>query len=183
MGMLQRNARFRTSAIAMHCRAQELRCSTNFMSMSPANNVNLTARSSAEVQPFPPQPVVIASFHTAATFSRNDFCLIFIKLGKSFAISLTPYVVSLVLVIIMISNAVWSPCTIHNCKFQIPNPKFQIPSTKSQGMSKLQSPKQVTRLMFGAWFIDPALAGLGLGFWYLEPYRECFSMRVHRSRD
>src|SRR6266481_7482330 len=176
MGMLQRNARFTTSAIAMHCRAQELRCSTNFMSMSPANNVNLTARSSAKVQPFRPQPVMIASFQTAATFSRNDFCLIFIKLGKSFAISFTPYVVSLVLVIIMISNAVWSPCTIHNCK-------FQIPSTKSQGMSKLQSPKQVTRLMFGAWFIDPALAGLGLGFWYLEPYRECFSMRVHHSRD
>src|SRR6266404_5453183 len=176
MGMLQRKDFLRISAMAMHCRAQELRCSTNVMSMSPASRVNLTARSSAKVQPFPPQPVVIASFHTAATFSRNDFRLIFIKLGKSLAISLTPYVVSLVLVIIMISNAVWSPCTIHNCK-------FQIPSTKSQGMSKLQSPKQVTSLMFGAWFIDPALAGLGLGFWYLEPYRECFSMRVHRSRD
>jgi hypothetical protein len=73
----------------------------------------------------------------------------------------------------MISNAVWSPCAIHNCK-------FQIPSTKPQGMSKLQSPKQVTRLVFGAWFIE---ASLELGFWYLEPYRECFSMRVRRSRD
>src|SRR6267143_1433795 len=73
IGMLQRNARFTTSAIAMHWSAQELICSTNFMSMSPANNVNLTARSSAKVQPFPPQPVVIASFQTAATFSRNNF--------------------------------------------------------------------------------------------------------------
>src|SRR5436190_24302336 len=156
MGMPQRNARFTTSAIAMHCRAQELRCSTNFMSMSPANNVNLTARSSAKVQPFPPQPVVIASFHTAATFSRNDFCLIFIKLGKSFAISLTPYFVSLVVVIMIVSHAVWSPCGIHDCK-------FQIPSTK--GISKLQSPKQVTRLMFGVWFID---VSLGLRVWYME---------------
>src|SRR5438067_10948791 len=98
MGMLQRNARFRTSAVAMHWSAQELRCSTNFMSMSPANNVNLTARSSAQVQPFPPQPVVIASFQTAATFSRNDFCLIFIKLGTSFAISCTPQVLDVVVV-------------------------------------------------------------------------------------
>src|SRR6266446_4094688 len=169
--MLQRNARFRTSAIAMHCRAQELRCSTNFMSMSPANNVNLTARSSAKVQPFPPQPVVIASFHTAATFSRNDFCLIFIKLGKSFAISLTPYVVSLVIVIMMISNAVWSLCAIHNCKFQIPNPKSQSPNAKESPSFNI--PKQVARLMFGAWFIE---AFLELGFWYLELHRECFSM-------
>src|SRR5438045_9385173 len=105
MGMLHRKDFLRISAMAMHCRAQELRGSTNFMSMSPARSVNLTARSSAKVQPFPPQPVVIASFHTAATFSRSDFCLIFIKLGKSFAISFTPYVVSLVLVIMMISSA------------------------------------------------------------------------------
>src|SRR6266478_3681710 len=103
MGMLERNARFRTSAIAMHWSAHELRCSTNFMSMSPANNVNLTARSSARVQPFPLQPVVIASLQTAATFSRNDFCLIFIKLGKSFAISLTPYFVGSVVVGIMMT--------------------------------------------------------------------------------
>src|SRR5438093_13041037 len=89
--MPQRNDFFRTSAMAMHCRAQELRCSTNFMSMSPARSVNLTERSSAKVQPFPPQPVVIASLQTAATFSRNDLCLIFIKLGKSFATSFTPY--------------------------------------------------------------------------------------------
>src|SRR5436305_14256433 len=92
MGMLPRNDFFSTSAIAMHCRAQELRCSTNFMSISPARSVNLTARSSAKVQPFPPQPVVTASFHTAATFSRNDFCLLFIKLRKSFAIRLPPQV-------------------------------------------------------------------------------------------
>src|SRR5438876_8876753 len=144
MGMLQRNARFRTSAIAMHCRAQELRCSTNFMSMSPANSVNLTARSSATVQPFPPQPVVIASFQTAATFSRNDFCLIFIKLGKSFAISFTPYVA--VFVVIKLTS----------------DQKSQIPSTKPQGISKLQHPKQVTRLMFGAWFIEVSLE---LAFW------------------
>src|SRR5438132_1845694 len=98
--MLERNDFFKTSAIAMHCRAQELRCSTNFMSMSPANNVNLTARSSARVQPFPPQPVVIASLQTAATFSRNDFCLIFIKLGKSVAISLTPYFGGSVLIVV-----------------------------------------------------------------------------------
>ena len=44
----------------------------------------------AKVQPFPPQPVVIASFHTAATFSRSDLSLIFIKLGKSCAICVTP---------------------------------------------------------------------------------------------
>src|SRR6266446_8274080 len=68
-------------------------------------------------------------------------------------------------------------------RFTIASSKSQIPSTKSQGISKLQSPKQVARLMFGSWFIDPALAGLGLGFWYLEPYRECFSMRGRRSRD
>src|SRR4029434_11139818 len=97
--MLQRNDFFSTSAMAMHCWAQELRCSTNLMSMSPARSVNLTARNSAKVQPFPPQPVVIASFHSAATFSRNDFCLIFIKLGKSFAISLTPYLGVVVMVI------------------------------------------------------------------------------------
>ena len=160
--MLQRNARFRTSAVAMHWSAQELRCSTNFMSMSPANNVNLTARSSAKVQPFPPQPVVIASFHTAATFSRNDFCLIFIKLGKSFAISLTPYVAVFVAIKL------------------ISDQKSQIPSTKPQGISKLQHPKQLTRLKFGAWFIDVSLE---LGFWYLELHRECFSMLVHRIRD
>src|SRR5436189_120375 len=121
--MLQRNARFRTSAIAMHWSAQELRCSTNFMSMSPANNVNLTARSSAKVQPFPPQPVVIASLHTAATFSRNDFCLIFIKLGKSFAISLTPYVAVFV-VIKLISDQ------------KIPNPKHQTPGNLQASTSK-----------------------------------------------
>jgi hypothetical protein len=46
--------------------------------------------------------VVISSFQTAATFSRNDFCLIFIKLGKSFAISFTPYVVSFVVVMVIV---------------------------------------------------------------------------------
>src|SRR6184192_254006 len=89
--MPQRNELSRTSVIAIHSRAQELRCSTNVMSMSPASNVNLTARNSSKVQPFPPQPPVMASFHTAATFSRSDASLIFIKLGKSSAISLTPY--------------------------------------------------------------------------------------------
>src|SRR6266404_9867204 len=103
MGMLQRNDFFKTSAMAMHCRAQEFKCSTNFMSISPASSVNFTARSSARVQPFPLQPVVIASLQTAATFSRNDFCLIFIKLGKSFAISLTPYFVGSVVVGIMMT--------------------------------------------------------------------------------
>src|ERR1700693_4445071 len=99
--MLQRNDFFNTSAIAMHCRAQEFRCSTNFMSMSPASSVILTARGSEKVQPFPPQPVVIASLQTAATFSRNDFCLILIKLGKSFAISLKPYVLCWVVGIVL----------------------------------------------------------------------------------
>jgi hypothetical protein len=36
-----------------------------------------------------PQLVVMASFHTAATFSRSDWSLISIKGGKSSAISLT----------------------------------------------------------------------------------------------
>ena len=49
----------------------------------------LDRANSAKVQPLPPQPVVIASLQTAATFSRSDLCLIFSKLGKSFAISLT----------------------------------------------------------------------------------------------
>src|SRR5207248_6610243 len=147
--------------------------STHLMSMSPARRVNLTARSSAKVQPFPPQPVVIASFQTAATFSRSDFCLIFIKLGKSFAISLTPWVVSLFVVIMMISHAVWWPCAIQNCK-------SQIPSTKPQGISKLQHPKQLTRLKFGAWFIEVSLE---LGFWDLELHsQKCFWVPVHRSR-
>ena len=70
--------------MAMHCRAQELRCSTKVMSMSPASSVNLTARSSSKVQPFPPHPVVMASFQTAATFSRSDLSLIFLKLRKEF---------------------------------------------------------------------------------------------------
>jgi hypothetical protein len=61
----------------------------------------------------------------------------------------------------MISNAVCSFWAIHNWK-------FQIPSTNIQRSSKLQRPKQVTRLMFGALFIDPAVAGLELGFWNLE---------------
>src|SRR5438477_10931 len=115
MGMLQRNGRFRISAIAIHWSAQELRCSTNFMSMSPASKVNLTARSSAKVQPFPPQPVVIASFHTAATFSRNDFCLIVSKLGKSFAISLTPWIVFL-FVVIGIVDLRWNVISEHVVK-------------------------------------------------------------------
>ena len=59
------------------------------MSMSPARRVNLTARSSAKVQPLPPQPVVMASLQTAATFSRSDLFLIFRMLGKSFAIFVT----------------------------------------------------------------------------------------------
>src|SRR6266567_4169177 len=126
--MLQRNDFLITSAIAMHCRAQELRCSTNFMSMSPAKSVNLTARSSAKVQPFPPQPEVIASFHTAATFSRNDLCLIFIKLGKSFAISLTPYIVGSVFILVTFT-------------ISIPNPKHQTPG-------KLQTPTQKNKSHF-----------------------------------
>src|SRR6266550_7473381 len=98
--MLQRKDFLSTSAMAMHCRAHELRCSTKVMLMSPARSVNLTARNSAKVQPFPPQPVVKASLQTAATFSRSDFCLIFIKLGKSFAISLTPYFGGSVLIVV-----------------------------------------------------------------------------------
>jgi hypothetical protein len=35
----------------------------------------LTARNSSKVQPFPPQPVVIASFHTDATFFAQRFVL------------------------------------------------------------------------------------------------------------
>jgi hypothetical protein len=54
----------------------------------------------------------------------------------------------------IVSHTVWSPCGIHDCK-------FQIPSTKPQAISKLQSPKQVTRLMVGVWFIDVSLE---LGF-------------------
>src|SRR5204863_89543 len=68
MGMPQRKDFSNTSAMAMHCRAQELRCSTKAMSISPASSVNFTARSSSNVHPFAPQPVVIASFHTSATF-------------------------------------------------------------------------------------------------------------------
>jgi hypothetical protein len=60
------------------------------MSISPASSVNFTARNSSKVQPFLPQPVVIASFHTAATLSRNDSSLISIKLGNKPAISFTP---------------------------------------------------------------------------------------------
>src|SRR4029077_11696520 len=91
MGMLQRKDFLRILAMAMHCRAQELRCSTNVMLMSPASRVNLTARSSAKVQPLPPQPVVMASLQTAATFSRSALCLIFLMLGKICAILVTPY--------------------------------------------------------------------------------------------
>src|SRR2546421_12134728 len=108
----------------MHCNAQKLRGSTNFMSMSPASSVNLPARISSKVQPFPPQPVVIASFHTAATFSRSDASLIFIKLGKSSAISATPYTDFRVVVIILYADQ-----------------KPQIPSTKFQRSSKLQCPR------------------------------------------
>src|SRR6202045_3396831 len=146
--MLQRNARFRTSAIAMHCNAHELRCSTNFMSMSPANNVNLTARSSAKVQPFPPKPVVIASLQTAATFSRNDFCLIFIKLGKSFAISFTPYFVGSV-VMVVISNQIEPFVSIMRCrapsKARMWFRKFQVPSSKIQRNTKIQHSTRYAR--------------------------------------
>src|SRR4029453_6851679 len=93
MGMLQRKDFLSTSAMAVHCRAQELRCSTKVILMSPASRVNLTARSSAKVQPLPPHPVVMASLHTAATFSRSDLFLIFLMLGKSSAILVTPYTV------------------------------------------------------------------------------------------
>src|SRR5260370_10071301 len=113
------------------------------MALQRANKGTLPAGSWEKAPPSPPPPGVIASFHTAATFSRNDFCLIFIKLGKSFAISLTPYVVSLVLVIMMILNAFCSRYLIHNWK-------FQIPSTNSQGISNLHSPQQLARLMVGA---------------------------------
>src|SRR5207249_4148611 len=97
------------------------------------------------VQPFPPQPVVIASFQTAATFSRSDFCLIFIKLGKSFAISLTPWVVSLFVVIMMISHAVWWPCAIQNCKSQIP--KHQTPRNLQASTSKTTESFEVWSLV------------------------------------
>src|SRR6516225_1288717 len=100
--MLHRNDLLSTSAMAIHCRAQEFKCSTNVISISPASSVNFTARNSAKVQPFLPQPVVIASLHTAATFSRNDFCLIFVKLGNSFSISLTPWVFCWVVVVMIV---------------------------------------------------------------------------------
>src|SRR4029078_4108545 len=93
MGMLQRKDFLRVSAMAMHCRAQEFRCSTNVMLMSPASRVNLTESSAAKVQPLPPQPVVMASLQTAATFSRSALFLIFLMLGKSCAILVTPYTV------------------------------------------------------------------------------------------
>src|SRR5438874_12182882 len=96
--MPQRNELSNTSAIAMHCRAQELRCSTNVMSMSPARRVNLTARNSSKDQPFPPQPVAMASFHTAATNSRSDSTLIFIKLENSSAISFRSYFIDYALI-------------------------------------------------------------------------------------
>src|SRR4029453_3741113 len=88
--MLKRKDFLRTSAIARHWRAQEFRCSTNVMLMSPARRVNFTARSSAKVQPLPPQPVVMASLQTAATFSRSALFLIFLILGKSCAILVMP---------------------------------------------------------------------------------------------
>ena len=58
--------------------------------MSPARRVNFIARSSEKVQPLPPQPVVMASLQTAATFSRSDLFLIFLMLGKSYATLVTP---------------------------------------------------------------------------------------------
>src|ERR1044071_9720512 len=91
--MLQRKDFLSTSAMAMHCRAQEFKCSTKVMLMSPASRVNFTARSSEKVQPLPPQPVVMASLQTAATFSRSDLFLIFLMLGKSCEILLTPWTV------------------------------------------------------------------------------------------
>src|SRR2546430_13820186 len=91
--MLQRKDFFSTSAMAMHCREQELRCSTKVMLMSSASRVNFTARNSSNVQPLPPQPVVMASLQTAATFSRSDLFLIFLMLGKSCAILVTPLTV------------------------------------------------------------------------------------------
>src|SRR4029453_11712549 len=93
MGMLQRKDFLSTSAMAVHCRAQELRCSTKVILMSPASRGNLTARSSAKVQPLPPHPMVMASLQTAADFSRSDLFLIFLMLGKSCAILVTPYTV------------------------------------------------------------------------------------------
>src|SRR3954454_12474654 len=86
--MPQRNDFSKTSAIAMHCRAHEFRCSTKVMSISPARSVNFTARSSSKVQPFPPHPVVIASFQTAATFSRSDLSLIFFSQTSPFFFAL-----------------------------------------------------------------------------------------------
>src|SRR5881398_3989338 len=93
MGMVQRKDFLSTSAMAVHCRAQELRCSTKVILMSPASSVNLIARSSSKVQPLPPHPVVMASLQTAATFSRSDLFLIFLMLGKSCAILVTPQTV------------------------------------------------------------------------------------------
>src|ERR1043166_8819824 len=92
--MLQRKEFFRTSAIARHCPGHEIRCSTKVMLMSPAKRVNFTARSSDKVQPLPPQPVVMASLQTAATFSRSDLFLILLMLGKSCPILVTPYTVA-----------------------------------------------------------------------------------------
>ena len=70
--------------MAVHCRAHEFRCSTKVILMSPASRVNFTARSSSKVQPLPPHPVVMASFQTAATFSRSDLSLDLPNAGKEF---------------------------------------------------------------------------------------------------
>src|SRR5438309_12133953 len=83
MGMLQRKDFLRISAMAMHCRAQEFRCWTNVMLMSPARRVNLTARSSAKVQPLPPQPLLMAFFRSVVTFLRSVLFFFFIVLGWS----------------------------------------------------------------------------------------------------
>src|SRR6187401_2641454 len=61
------------------------------ISMSPARSVNFTARSSSNVHPLPPQPVVMASFHTAATLSRSKESETCIRSGKSWAISFVVY--------------------------------------------------------------------------------------------
>src|SRR5438874_1793304 len=81
----------------MHCLTQELRCSTNRRSILPANSVNGIARISSKVQPFPPQPLVSASSHEAATFSRNETSLIDMMSGNSSATCFTLYFIVIVM--------------------------------------------------------------------------------------
>src|SRR5688500_9271807 len=61
------------------------------ISVSPARSVNFTARSSSNVHPLPPHPVVMASFHTAVTLSRSEESEISMRSGKSCEMSFVEY--------------------------------------------------------------------------------------------